>query len=143
VCRDRGALAAAEERMTTDPCSSPRWVVRQLCASSTNGFPPCRGAPRQERLPAMLTGCPACGDYRRRPASRGDCRPTRARDLRGMKKSRRSTTPRQSTKHVSVHLGGGSRVAAANREVWSVRRPRRSLMVIARPLSRCCCGLAS
>lgn len=44
---------------------------------------------------------------------------------------------------VSVHPCAGTRVGAANFEVWSGLRPRRFLMVIGRRRSRCCCGWVS
>src|SRR6266511_459879 len=59
----------------------------------------------------------------------------------GYKKGR--LPPNEKTKGVSVHPYRGTRVQAANPELWSGPRPRRSLMVIARRLSRCCCGWVS
>jgi hypothetical protein len=60
------------------------------------------------RPPAISAGFPACGDSRRCPGSCGHRRSLRARDLRGMARSRRSITPMLTTKDADLQDVYGS-----------------------------------
>jgi hypothetical protein len=54
------------------------------------------------RPPAGLAGATSCGDYRVRAACCGDSRGSLVRDVRGIKRSRRSFAPNQSTQHADL-----------------------------------------
>jgi hypothetical protein len=60
------------------------------------------------RPPAPSAGYPACGDFRLRPASCGDRGPIRVRDLRGMRRSRRSFAPHPAKEHGDLQVFYGS-----------------------------------
>jgi hypothetical protein len=62
----------------------------------------------RSRPPVYLAGATGCGDYRLWPATCGDSRPIPVRDVRGMKRSRRSFTPGPATKHADLQVLYGS-----------------------------------
>jgi hypothetical protein len=65
-------------------------------------------SPFRERPPARYAVLPRCGDSRVQPASRGDSRSIRGRDMRGMTKGRRSFAPDSATKDAHLQVLYGS-----------------------------------
>ena len=77
---------------------SKRDEGRACCQERTKPLQTSTSPCSSRRPPASSAGSPACGDYRRCPASCGNLRSIRVRDLRGMERSRRSIAPDSTTK---------------------------------------------
>jgi hypothetical protein len=80
-----------------------------------------------------------CGDSRVEPASCGDFRPIRVRDLRGMRRSRRSTAPASATRDADLQAfygSDGTRTRDLRRD-RPVRGSRRWTTIPAEPLDSC------
>jgi hypothetical protein len=78
------------ERRSTDSCGAVSFIWRVA------------------RPPVDSAGPTGCGDYRHSLASCRDARPIRVRDERGMRRSRRSSAPRSTTKDDDLQAFYGS-----------------------------------
>ena len=96
---------APHETTTRDARGMPTTSVASRGQKPANTSSHYRAA---RRSPADSAGRPACGDYRRCPASCRNLGSVRARDVRGMERSRRSTPPRSATKHAYLQVLYGS-----------------------------------